>query len=161
SEVTFAFTDKVDVRTFREDLNFVLDVGASDAPAAGFAAAAGASAAGGTPIGPGELAGLTLPPVPAAENNTAPAQRPAAVPRAERTARGKDGAPAPMAPGARKPAAGQPPPAATPPGAPRATAPPETPKAESPSIASPKPAAPPAGAVASKAPAADAFPPVQ
>src|SRR5262249_32935742 len=37
SEMTFAFTDKVDVRTFREDLNFVLDVGASDAPAAGFA----------------------------------------------------------------------------------------------------------------------------
>src|SRR3954471_20753685 len=54
SEVTFAFNAKVYVRSFREEMNFVLDVGASDAPAGAPGIADAATAK------PGELAALTL-----------------------------------------------------------------------------------------------------
>jgi tetratricopeptide (TPR) repeat protein len=152
AEVRFSFKGRVEVRTFREDTYFVVDI----VPNA-------AATPNGPAIvtGPGDLPALSLPgldgngaapaakPPPIAEK---PAEAPAApVADAPKPGPEAESVPRPAAPAA-SPAVEMPPT-----GAPPAS---EPPKAEE--AAAPKPAAPPAGAVASKPPAAAArFPPVQ
>jgi len=159
-EVRMAFTGKVDVRTFREDASFIVDVGASDP-------AAPAAAPG--PRKLGELPSLAL--VPPDDKNASPAsehQSPVTPDLAEKTAR-TEAPPAPRTPPVGPGPGPKPePPAATPQAPPPAaaaidtrpaTAPPE-PVAAKEAAPLQKPAAPTAGAVASKAAAQD-FPPVQ
>ena len=166
-EVRFSFKDKVDVRSFREDNNFVLDVGASG----------GAT----TPVPtisvrPGELPGLSLtppddkgappaapppprsqapaapPPAPLAQTAPAPAARPAPAV-----------APAPVpqpAPPVAVAEARPPPPAARPPAIATPAAAPAKPEPVA-SPPAPKPAAPAAGAVAANGEPSRDFPPVQ
>ncbi|MFL6973488.1 MAG: tetratricopeptide repeat protein [Xanthobacteraceae bacterium] len=158
-EIRFTFKGKVDVRTFREDSNFVLDLTASNAaPAAGVAVL----------TQPGDLPGLSL--VPPDDKGGALA-KPPPIAAAKADERIQDPLPAPAAPAqpgatprpmpetAPAPAAGRPPPVDTRP----ATAPPphEPVKIEEVSAPPQKPAASPASAIASQPAEPAGFPPVQ
>jgi tetratricopeptide (TPR) repeat protein len=159
-EVRFTLKGKVDVRSFREDTNFVLDLTASTAPA-GVAVLAQ----------PGELPGLS--PLPPDGKSGTPAKAPATAPA--RPDERKDAVPAPAPPPSadakptREAAPAPPPSTAPPPPLPvdtrPATAPPalEPAKIDEAAVPPPqKPAAPPAGAIAPKPlQSAQEFPPVQ